>query len=520
MSFKKNTLHFIVLILLLMAVFIQPFLSSRHFSPAFDELTHLPSGYVYLKTGDFSLNPQHPPLVKLLAALPLLFVDVKFPVHFLEMGEWKFGSKFIFENDADKILLLGRLAPILISTLLAVFVYKWARELFGKVGGLTALFFYAFMPNILAHSQFVATDMGVTSFGFISCYWLWKHYQSNKFKHLVFSGLFLGLALGSKFSALLLVPILAVLIVLKEFFGAGLSLVGCKNFAKKFFIIGAVSSLVVWAIYFFPSDPLFYLKGYKTVYADKNPNFQFYLNGNYSTQVWWYYFLFAFLVKTPIVFTLSVIAVFVFWKKLGLKMVDAVFLIIPIFLFFTVTSLKAYNISVRYILPVYPFLVMCVAGLPNVIKNIKLNRTLAGTTLFVVFGWQLISTVKVYPHYLSYFNEFSGGPENGFRRLDDSNLDWGQSLKMLADYQKKDPELKVVYHWSNMDTGYYGINNDLISLRKSWWSNPVGRYAVDINFLIRLRILSRLRNDPKLDWLTLYKPIDRIGYSYLVYEFK
>ncbi|MEK7154180.1 MAG: glycosyltransferase family 39 protein, partial [Patescibacteria group bacterium] len=306
---QVNFFHHLILIVLLAAVFIQPFLSSRKFSPANDEITHLPSGYTYLKTGDFSLNPQHPPLIKLLAAFPLLFMDLQFSPADIALGEWKFGKKIIFENDADKIFLWGRLGPMLISLLLALFIYKWAGEIWSRSGGLIALFFYAFMPNILAHSQFVTTDLGVTAFAFIACYWLWKYYKTGRIKNLVWTGVFSGLALGSKFSGLLLVPIFIVLIGFKEFSIAGSFARRGLNFFKKFLFVVTIGGLVVWAAYFFPADPMFYLKGYRTVYADKNVNFLFYFNGAYGSTGRWYYFLEAFLIKTPAAFLLALAAV-------------------------------------------------------------------------------------------------------------------------------------------------------------------------------------------------------------------
>jgi len=63
----------IFVVILLFFIFLQPFLGMLNFSPAFDEITHLPSGYSYLITKEIKFNIQHPPFVKILSALPLLF---------------------------------------------------------------------------------------------------------------------------------------------------------------------------------------------------------------------------------------------------------------------------------------------------------------------------------------------------------------------------------------------------------------------------------------------------------------
>jgi len=518
---KLNFIYRLIFLVLLVAVFIQPFLSAQKFSPANDEITHLPSGYTYLRTGNFSLNPQHPPLIKLLAAFPLLFMNLQFSPADVALGEWKFGKKFIFENNADKMLLWGRLGPMLISLLLALFIYKWAGEIWGRFEGLFALFFYAFMPNILAHSQFVTTDLGVAAFSFIACYWLWKYYKTHETKYLVLTGIFLGLALGSKFSGLLLIPILVLLIGLKELSSANSFTKNKKrDFFKKSLFVAALGGLVVWAIYFFPADPFFYLKGYKTVYADKNANFMFYLNGNYDPAGWWHYFLEAFLIKTPVAFLLAISAVIIFLKKIKIERTALLFLTVPAALFFVITSWKGYNIGVRYILSVYPFLIVLAAGFPSGLKNLGLRRKTVWLIVIVILGWQLTSTIRIFPHYLAYFNEFVGGPTNGYKYLDDSNLDWGQNLKMLAEYQKSHAGTKVIYHWPFSDPDYYGITDNQALLKTKWWREPSGYYAADINFLIRAKLISFLKNEPSLDWLSLYRPIGRIGYSYLIYEFK
>lgn len=165
--------------LLLFIVFLQPFLAMQNFSPVFDEVTHLPSGFSYLKTHQIKLNPQHPPLIKMLAAIPLLFLHPKFDGQDPNLigdkpNEWKFGNTFLFSNNADRLLFWGRIPMILISVLLAWYVFLWAYELFGSSAGLVALFLYTFMPNLLAHAQFVATDLPLAAFAFITMYYFWK----------------------------------------------------------------------------------------------------------------------------------------------------------------------------------------------------------------------------------------------------------------------------------------------------------------------------------------------------------
>ncbi|RMF91024.1 MAG: hypothetical protein D6736_05775, partial [Nitrospinota bacterium] len=62
-------------VLCLLAFFLQAALSMRQKSVTFDETYHLISGYTYLQTGDFRLGIDHPPLLRILAALPLLWLN-------------------------------------------------------------------------------------------------------------------------------------------------------------------------------------------------------------------------------------------------------------------------------------------------------------------------------------------------------------------------------------------------------------------------------------------------------------
>ena len=519
-----NAKTIVLVAALLLAVFLIPFFSAQNFSPSADEITHLPSGYSYWKTGEIILNPQHPPLVKLLSSFPLLFLNLKFDKNDPNLtgpsrNEWQFGHNFLFTNDADKLLLLGRIAPILISVLLGLYIFKWASELFSHKAGILSLFLYAFMPNIIAHAQFVATDLAVAAFSFIALYYLWKLFKTGNKKFIVYTGISLGLALGSKFSGALLVPITAFLLLVYMWKGEGNNVFKIKKFLKYLVLIGVIGFLMLYIIYLFPHNPDFYLKGLRSIYADIAGNFYYYLNGNFSKDGWWYYFIFAFLIKTPIpaliAFALAIFA----YRKYKLAGFEKQLIFLPVIVFLLVTSFKAHDIGVRYILPIYPFLILYAGGLTEL--NLNLNRKVVLILAAGLGVWYVFSAIRIYPDYLAYFNEFVGGPANGYKYLDDSNVEWGQDLKRLRAYQIQHPETKVLFSWRKSDLDYYGVENDLFSsgIKKRWLLNPSGRYAVNTHFLIRSRLEGSMTPDKYVDWLGLYRPVDRIGYSFFIYEF-
>src|SRR5438034_7143422 len=152
---------------LLTALGLQCVLSMRLLSATFDEHAHLPAGYTYWKTGRIGLNPQHPPLVKLLCAAPLLALDprVNWSDPAWETGnEWRFGHVFFYEwgNDADRLLFWGRLPIVLLSLMLGVYVFRWSTERFGPRAGVLALLLYAFCPTVIAHSRFVTMALALS----------------------------------------------------------------------------------------------------------------------------------------------------------------------------------------------------------------------------------------------------------------------------------------------------------------------------------------------------------------------
>lgn len=191
-----------------------------------DERAHIPSAYSYVRYGDMRLNPEHPPLLKDLAGLPLLTFQPKFPVESEEWrnginAQWILGQKFISClvpeeacNDADQITFWSRVPIVLVAVLLGIFIFVWTRALAGSLAALFALTLYAFDPNIIAHSHFVTTDIGIAAFLFFSFYFFVRFLQEPTRRNIIVSGIWLALANLAKFSAVLLFPIFGLFVLL------------------------------------------------------------------------------------------------------------------------------------------------------------------------------------------------------------------------------------------------------------------------------------------------------------------
>jgi hypothetical protein len=535
----------LLLAVLLGAVFFQEFCSARLLNASSDETMHLPAGYTYWKTGDFRLNPEHPPFIKLLAALPLLPMN---PYVKWEDPTWsgdppdqvRFGVRFLYSSDpvlgkgaADRMLFWGRTPVMLLSVLLGWYVFLWARDLYGARAGLAALFLYAFCPNILAHSRFVTMDLGLSCFFVMTAFYVWRFSRSGGRRNAALAGVSLGLALATKFSAIILLPTVAVLLGMAVAQRQGGKAEGPRPdldefpavtntprrillAARAYALMIAVSFTLVWAIFFFPKNPFFYLEGMWQVNENHVKEYWSYLAGNFRQGGWKYYFLAVFLLKTPpptlILFVLSA----VLWKVLPrMSWKNEGFLLVPGVFFFVFTTLLADDIGVRYILPIYPLVYIFAARLTDFLLSKRWRAAAAG----VLGAWLVFGTVRMYPDYLAYFTDFVGGAANGHKYLDDSNIDWGTDFRRLKEWMDDHgvEKIRLYTPWATLP-GYYGIKFE-------WWEflqenpAPPGLYAISTHSLVRGLLAARMAG-MNTDWLFKYKPVDRVGYGFYIFKFE
>ena len=238
-------------------------------SANYDERIHLPAGYSYITQQDMRLNPEHPPLVKDLAALPLLLMKINFP--FQSWGwntastnnssrtpVWQtdvgFGNDLLYYsgNDAQKMMRYGRIPIILIGILLGFYIFRFAKELWGDLAGVIALGFYSFSPTFLAHTRLVTTDVAAAAAFFISFYYLYKWLKISSYRNLFIFGIVLGLSFLTKFSTFLLIPIFGfmvlVWILLQE---RNKKLQALKKYLGGFILVLVIAYLAVGAVYAF-----------------------------------------------------------------------------------------------------------------------------------------------------------------------------------------------------------------------------------------------------------------------------
>jgi len=254
---KWWTIVFVVGLLGLMAVL--AVLSMKDDSATVDEVLHIAAGYTYLTTHEYRLNPEHPPLVKDMAALPLLFLNLSAPYSHPSWtqytnDQWGFGRLFFYHsgNNPDQILFWSRLPIIGVLLLFGLFLFWWSRELGGLLVAFLVLFFFTFSPTFLAHGRLVTTDVGAAFGVALATYFYIKLLREPSWKRGVGAGFFLGIALLVKFSTLVLLPYFVALTFLwlviqpKAFVWRSV-----LPYVRSGGIVVMVSILLVSAVYWF-----------------------------------------------------------------------------------------------------------------------------------------------------------------------------------------------------------------------------------------------------------------------------
>lgn len=409
-------------------------------SPTFDEGQYVSYGYSLLKTGDWRLANFKPNLVPLMSALPLLAAGARLDTaseHWKNLDKavdirdvWPYTLEFLHNNviPADKLLFYSRLPVIFLALLLGLGVYAWTARLYGKSAGLLSLALYTTCPNMLAHGGLVTEDMAFTLFAFITVFFYYTYNRAKKNSRLLLAGASLGLALNTKYTAVLLFPALAGYCLL-EYFARGGADDGLKRRALALSAVFAAAALVLLSFYGLPSIK-YYLIGLQRTAVHIDGGQMAFLNGEYSVHGFWNYFIYAILVKTPppaLIFA-GIAAAAKFRARLTSGLDDFYLILFPALLLLT-ASLSNFQIGLRHVLPVYPFLFVFCGGAVKLLKG-RLSFLAAAALLL----WQVQASASVHPCYLAYFNGLAGGPERGHEHLLDSNLDWGQDLKALRNY--------------------------------------------------------------------------------------
>ncbi len=578
---------------LLIIMFFLAIFSVLNDSLTFDETAHIVAGYSYLTQKDYRVNPEHPPIIKDLAASPLLFLNLNFPKDLpvwteLTPANWweqfDLGFQFLYhsDNDPDQIALYSRIPMILLLLFFGWFLFYWTRKLFGNKTALFALFLFSFSPTFLAHGRLVTTDVGA-ALGVVLATFFWLKFLKNPTKKNVFiAGLIFGFVMLLKFSLVLLVPFFAIITLFYAWLKAEKQKYRFLKYIGLGLLVGIIGMVfVVWPVYQFHisnlsaekqlqdtqslllnssiPEPLINLDVWMAQKSVLRPFSQYffgllmatnrsatgnttYFLGEISASGRKNYFPVIYSIKIPLAFHILTLITLLyaawlikkpFWQETNRRIKDWIknhfseFAMLTFIGIYWLTSLTSdLNIGVRHLLPIFPFTFILVStGIVKWIENIKKIslKKIAISFVSVLLGWYMISSISCFPHFLSYSNELTGGPDKTYIYAVDSNLDWGQDLKRLKKWvDEKEINKIYVNYFGGGDVEYY-----LKEKYAPWWGTrnpeelPKGSYiAVSATLLQGGRAEPSKGFDQPSDyycWLNKYTPVAQIGHSIFVY---
>lgn len=501
-------------------------------SPVADEIAHLPAGLSQWRFGRFDLYRVNPPLVRSVAAFPLLFVDhAEDWRHYqstpMVREEFDVGRAFVQVNGRRifDLVFVARLACLPFSLLGTVVCYRWSRQLWGRRGGVFAAGCWVFSPNLLAHGALITPDAAAASTGLLAAWLFWRWLNRPTHAAALVCGLSLGLAVLTKSTWIILFGVWPVLFITDLWFHGkpnirqrslqlfGILTAGLYTINAGYLFEGSMTEV---RDYRFQSQtlkscaeqtrqpstatgrmlqqtirrlpvplPRSFVEGIDLQKLDFEQGQPSYIAGSWHHRGRWYYYLYAFLMKLPPGTLLIVFLCILFTAARSLRQPafetrTLVLLIPPLVVLLLVSSQTGIQKHLRYALPVIPFTFVAAAASLKHLRS-KSRRTMR-MVLCIALLWTATSCVLICPHSLSYFNGLAGGPGHGSRHLLGTNLDWGQSLIALIRWNdsRLDSKPLFVSYSGLFDPADVGIPCHAVSHSEPL---PPGWYAISLNHL-------------------------------------
>ncbi|MFN2511549.1 MAG: ArnT family glycosyltransferase [Pyrinomonadaceae bacterium] len=445
-----------------------------------DETLIIPSGYYNVNSRTFHIEPDHPPLSKVLAGLPLIFLPLEAPMLadlYREPSADQTviaGNRFWTTNRQhfESVFFWARVPMVILTLLLGTLVFIFSRRLFNVRAAVLAVALFSLEPTILAHGR-VVKDIHVAFVYLLFFLALYLYGSRPTLRRAAWLGLTCGLALAAKHSMVILVPVLLLsfcFLYLRPPSGSER-----RQLLVHFLIAACCTLVVVKAAYLFVDQPLiaadiealvrddqarsgvllsaldrasvfvppYFLYGVYRTFIHNEVGHPAFLLGAYSDHGWWYYFPVAFALKTTIPFFLITLVSLV-WAAFGAIRRDVRFLILlaPVGIYGLMAMSASINIGIRHLLPVFPFLFILGGALLDRLLRARRNPQLGVAVVIVIMAACAVEAVRTYPNYIPYMNQFASG-RPAWHLLSDSNVEWGDDTGAVAEYLKERGETRV-----------------------------------------------------------------------------
>jgi len=466
------------------------------------------------------------------------------------------------------VLTRARWAAIPFSLLGASVCYLWARELYGVHAALLATTLWVFSPSVLAYGHLITPDIGAAALGAAAAYLFWKWLKSPTWLRAIVAGTVLGLAELTKTTWIILVVVwplvwlvyrrnlrvppatiwpealrFATILLIAVWtvnlgygFEGSFRRLGDFNFISQ--TLGGTAEHVregqpfhnrfagTWAQNIPVPVPQNYLAGIDFSKWEFERKYWSFLRGEWRLGGWWYYYLYAMLIKEPLgtwALLLLAIALTFGAARYSAPWRDELVLLLPaVAVLALVSSQTGYNHHLRYVVPAFPFIFIWIS---KVARSVALGNRAITATVCILLTWAVGSSLSAFPHSLSYFNELAGGPMGGHYYLGNSNVDWGQDLLYLKRWLDHHPEatpLHLAYDVPLIDPHIAGIEAEGVPsgphserAERDSLANlgPLpGWYAISVN-----KMHDRGRD---FDYFLRFKPVGYAGYSIYIYDIK
>jgi hypothetical protein len=508
-------------------------------SQTFDEGAHLVAGVSYWRTGDFRINPEHPPLLKLLWAIPAaLRADVPFdpdPDAWEKKDHWRLADAFLYDGPVSHhdLLFEARLVNVALGVLLVALIGWWGHRLWGPNAGLLVLALAATDPNVIAFAALLSMDLGLALFATAAGFALWEYSATGRRLWFVLAGVALGLALAAKFSALVTVA------------GLGLGALGYVAGGGWFAVPGAAAgptvrtrlggavtafvrlglvAVAVVVVCYGVIHGLDWARGLKQqlVRGDLGDP-HYFLNGEISSTGWWTYFVHVLAIKTPPGTLILAAAAVAAWRR-GRRVIarDVAFLFAPAVVYFLAMSASRIDIGWRVLLPAYPALILLAARSATLIPETGAGRA-AGWGIVVGLVLPVVAEFRHLGKELSYANGLYVSRADLHEHLSDSNIDWGQGLGALSARLREDGEFVIYFSYAGtVRPEAHAIRCE----RLPGWGmyvrptadrvDPAGRVFVAVS--VSNLQGTYLRDPTTYHWLRAYEPVSRTDDSIWLFD--